>query len=235
MSGKEAHKKAIAVILQGGLGHGYELQGIPVVNELLEGLAVNYDLYVYQLSESNEKFRPENYTLKAYPYKNTNRVLIVLWLFRIFFRDNLRKKFKLIHGIRAYPAGYLAVKLGKLFGIRSLVSFQGGDATYIPAIAFGAMKKYKEQTAFVCSEADDISVLTGFQEDELRKQLNLERSIHVIPYGIDPSLFYRREIKEPGSPLQLLHVADLNPVKDQDTLLLAFRLICEKKESRLTI
>ena len=48
-------------------------------------------------------------------------------------------------------------------------------------------------------------------------------SPQTIPLGVDTSLFTERLAVPPGSPFRLLHVASLNPVKDQATLLRAIR------------
>lgn len=235
MKQENTKEKTIAILLHGGIGKGHQLQGIPVVNELIDELAKRNRIYVYQLSEADDGFTPGNYVLRAYPFRLKFRWLVVLWLFVRFSSDHRKQRFSVIHAIRAYPAGYLALQLGKIFKIKILVSFQGGDATFIPHIGFGLMNRFLKKIAAVVKKAEAVTVLSKFQEKELRRQLEINREITVIPYGADPQVFFCTRASVAETPLQLLHIADLNPVKDQETLLLAVAEISLKKDCRLTI
>jgi glycosyltransferase involved in cell wall biosynthesis len=66
--------------------------------------------------------------------------------------------------------------------------------------------------------------LVGFHRDDIR----------VIPWGIDVQQFYYLD-KSLRLPYHFLHIGNLHPVKDQETLLRAFRLICDAVDARLTI
>jgi glycosyltransferase involved in cell wall biosynthesis len=62
----------------------------------------------------------------------------------------------------------------------------------------------------------------------------IKRDIKVIPWGADPSMF-SFSYKQRGEILEVLHVANIHPVKDQPTLLRAFALVLKKKPARLRI
>jgi glycosyltransferase involved in cell wall biosynthesis len=59
--------------------------------------------------------------------------------------------------------------------------------------------------------------------------------MQIIPYGAAEMFFCGPSRQAPARPVRLLHVGDLNHVKDQETLLRAFQIVTRKIDSRLTI
>ncbi|HEY6950949.1 MAG TPA: glycosyltransferase, partial [Bacteroidota bacterium] len=105
------------------------------------------------------------------------------------------------------------------------------------SLRYGNMLKPSSRivTRWICRNATFLTVLTHFQRQQLA-QWDIERpdSI-VIPYGTPASQFpfSRKEIQQ--RPIRLLHIGNLNPVKDQITLLRAFALIAHQVDARLRI
>jgi glycosyltransferase involved in cell wall biosynthesis len=84
------------------------------------------------------------------------------------------------------------------------------------------------------NKADEVISLTEYLVNNLRT-FGLKRTdIRIIPWGIDTDLFIFKE-REKEIPVEFLHIANLHPVKDPETLLRAFKIISDKIESRLTI
>jgi glycosyltransferase involved in cell wall biosynthesis len=79
-------------------------------------------------------------------------------------------------------------------------------------------------------------VLTRYQLEQLsRFGFTRQNGIHLVPFGAEAPFFRPGEQKPPAPPFHILHVGDLNRVKDQRTLLKAFRLIREQTDCRLRI
>lgn len=140
----------------------------------------------------------------------------------------------MVHGIWSFPAGFLAVLLGKILRLPSMVTLPGGDAACVPQIGYGNL--YKPQlrriTLWTCRHAGELIVLTNYQAQALRKFGLKRKHVCVIPFGADKNRFQPQE-KRVSPPSHFLHVANLTEVKDQKTLLRAFALINPKIDCRL--
>jgi glycosyltransferase involved in cell wall biosynthesis len=66
------------------------------------------------------------------------------------------------------------------------------------------------------------------------KAHGLKREIKIIPWGIDTSLFSFND-RSLSDPIVFLHIANLNEVKDQTTMLKAFSIISSKVSCILNI
>jgi glycosyltransferase involved in cell wall biosynthesis len=155
---------------------------------------------------------------------------------RAFMDVHRANPFDIVHGFWATPCGLAAVCSGMLSGIPSIVTLQGGEAASLPSIRYGNMSRAstKALTLWVCRRASALTALTQFQANAIAAH-GLKRTMTIIPYGASDKFYSAPPYRTPEPRLELLHVADLNAVKDQATLLRAFRLILEKSDARLTI
>ncbi len=230
-------KKRIAIIIPGGIGGGYFLQGIPVVEDLVQRLSATFDVTVYSLIKTDLAYIPKNFILR---HTNAGRNRPVIWRIflcsLLFIKDHFKKRYQLVHGIWGHPPGRMAVILGKIFGIPSVVSIRGGEAASVPEINYGNMLKprIRKITLWTCKHAGAITALTMFQIKELQKHGFVRSDFHIIPNGADEQVFtlYKKPL-EP--PYYFIHIANLNAVKDQATLLKAFKIIASKVDSILRI
>ncbi len=83
-------------------------------------------------------------------------------------------------------------------------------------------------------KADQSTALTEYTLSFNLHQAGLTRKLKIIPWGVDQDLFRYQE-KRLQNPVQFLHIANLHPVKDQETLLRAFDIIQQTLPSHLTI
>ncbi len=229
-------KKRVAVIVPGGIGVGHFNEGVPALEALLQALAKQYDLTVFPLGRINADYEPQGFTVKALR-DDYHRPLLwraIQTAVRVL-ANHLRSRFRLIHGFWGYPAGFLAVLLGKVLGIRSIVSLQGGELVYLPEIDYGQRPDSLQRRLLRWSlqRADQVTTLTTFQRDLLPEAPWRER-VRVIPYGVDPDIFCYRECRSAGT-WRFVHIANLNPVKDQLVLLECFQKIHREIDCRLTI
>jgi glycosyltransferase involved in cell wall biosynthesis len=93
---------------------------------------------------------------------------------------------------------------------------------------------YKKLIFWALREADEVNALTRYLIDNLKKAGFERKDFKTIPWGIDTMLFPFQE-KSIQSPIRFLHIANLSPVKDQETLLRAFKKISSAISSELLI
>jgi glycosyltransferase involved in cell wall biosynthesis len=227
-------KQHIAIILPGGIGTGKNNIGVPVLENLIQLLARRYAVTVFQLHEVNNDYIPQGFDLIA--IEADNSILKFLKFLLTFWRNNRTRKFVAVHGFWALPPGFLAVVAGKIFGIKSLISLQGGDAISLPDIRYGQLREGISRRLVLWSleNADEMISPSQFLVDQLRRHGLKRRNIRFISLGVDISLFkyVHREVR---NPVRFLHIGNFNHVKDQRTLLMAFELISKSISCNLTI
>jgi glycosyltransferase involved in cell wall biosynthesis len=155
-----------------------------------------------------------------------------------FRKDHKTKPYNLVHGFWAIPGGIAAVGAGKLAGIPSVVSLLGGESASIPGIGYGNMASAapRAATLWTCRSADALTFLTEYQRRELRRfAFTRMHGVSVIPFGAEPALFPYTGKRRPKPPYHVLHIGHLNKVKDQGTLLNAFKRMRDHAECRLRI
>jgi len=227
-------KKRIAMIIPGGIGTGSNNIGIPVLERMIRLLAVDFEVTVFQLFKRNKGYQVEGFELiDVYSSRPWLRALKLFFAFR---RVHRLRKFEVVHGFWILPNGFLAVLLGKIFGLKSVVSILGGDAIALPEINYGQLIRpfYRRVSFWTLTHADEVTALTRYLVHNLQSMGMRPRMIHIIPWGIDTNLFAFRE-KQMQQPIHFLHIANLHPVKDQETLLRAFKIIADQVESHLTL
>jgi glycosyltransferase involved in cell wall biosynthesis len=135
--------------------------------------------------------------------------------------------FDAIHGYWALPAGLLAALAGRWLGIPTLATFDSGELVCLPDCGYGQQCSWRGRLAValtarlatrlhVCSEyMARLAHAAGLKADR-------------IPLGVDVHAFDRPGAPPPGPPWRLLHVASLNLVKDQATLLRALARVVQR-------
>ncbi|MFZ6013766.1 MAG: glycosyltransferase [Bacteroidota bacterium] len=227
-------KQNVAIIIPGGIGTGRNNIGVPVLERIIRLLALEFEVTVFQLYPVNENFQVTGFELV--PIYSGNPLLKCWKLFLAFRTRNRQKKFSVIHGFWAMPNGFMAVLLGKIFKSKSIVSVLGGDAIALPDINYGQLLNplYRKLIFWTLRHAEEVNVLTSYLIRNLKKAGFERKDIKIIPWGVDTAAFSFRE-KAVGSPVKFLHVANLHPVKDQATMLRAFKIIHSKVSSQLVM
>ncbi len=226
-------RKSVCLIIPGGIGTGRDNIGVPVLEALVTLLARDVDLTVVSLFKVNSDYVPNGFALVSIPAKNILiKGLQTLWHFRQLHQ---RKRFSAVHGCWILPSGLLAVVIGKIFGVKSVVGVLGGDAAALPSIQYGQLRTRLQKTLVLWTlyHADVRTALTQYSVNNLAAA-GLKKPVRVIPWGVDADRFFLKP-KPVGDPVQFLHVANLTPVKDQAMLLRAFARISRKVNAELTI
>jgi len=223
----------IALVVSGGVDRSGRERVIPALLWFIERLARRHDVVVYVLRYHQ---KPCSYSLLGATVHDLGRPRGLrrqyFALLRALRRDGA---FDIVHGYWVLPAGLVAAAVGQRLGVPSVVTLDSGELVGIPDLRYGLQRLWRQRLAVkltlhlasrltVCSQyMQDLAGAHGVRPD-------------VIPIGVDPDVFSPGVRPVEGPPWRLVHVASLNPVKDQPTLLAAFqRLVLHGPEIHLDI
>jgi len=209
----------IALVVSGGMDPSGREAVIPALLALVERIARRHDVVVYVLRYFDE---PRRYSLRGATIQDLGRPRGVRQQYAALIRAVRRDgPFSLIHAYWALPPGLVAACVARRVGLPSIVTLDSGEFAAIPDIGYGQQLRARQRAAVwaTCRLATSLTVCSQFQK---RLAHLAEKRVTVIPLGVDASLF-KPSTRREGPPWRLIHVANLNPVKDQATLLNAFR------------
>ncbi len=213
----------IALVVPGGVDRSGTQRVIPCLLWLIERLAREVELHVLALRQEEH--------VATYPLlgaavhclsARTSRPGALRWLLeqdRVF-------GFDLWHAIWMHPQGTLAAAAGALTRRPVLLHLNGGDLTALPEIAYGGRATARGR-AWLRTAVAGATCITVPSEAMRRAAADLRISAEVVTFGVAldrwPARAPRR--RRPDQQARLLHVANLNRVKDQHTLLRALALL----------
>lgn len=229
--------KRIAILVPGGIGNANQKKNIPPLANLIDRLSDNFDITVYSFTKVELTSNGVKVAIRSTSCRIHDSIIKrILFLTFAVLKDYRRKRFQIFHGVWAFPSGFVAVILAKLLVAKSVISVLGGEVASVPQIGYGNMLHpvLRKITLWSCEKCDVLTTLTKFQVDELRRFSFKRKQVEIIPFGAEKEKFkYSRIHLTP--PIQFLHVANLTEVKDQKTLLLAFKKISRKMNAQLWI
>lgn len=227
----------IALVVPGGVGSGYYGDGIPLLLNFCEEIGKLCDLHVFSLTRTNEDFQAPNYQLHSIETEHYHSLLKKYRLFiKNFAEVHAKENFQLVQGIWTAPSGFMAVRAAKKFGLKSLLSLQGGGLADIKSIGYGGNQGFlkKRLNKWVCQQADWISAETNFQADLLLDK-KYHRKLNVIHYGIRTEDFKNPVQELINRPIEFIHVANINVVKNQEFLIELFDEVRKRVACKLKI
>jgi glycosyltransferase involved in cell wall biosynthesis len=226
----------IGIVAPGGFDRSGKEKVIPVFLSLIERLARRHEVHVFTLYQSA---RPEDYPLLGAAVHNigqdgrgSRRIMRALGAIR---REHRRQPFDVLHGLWANESGLIAALAGKRLGVRSVVSVGGGELVGIPDIGYGAQlgSKGRMVVSLTLRWARAVTAATRYVLLPLQQR---RPDAQILTLGVDTDRFEPPTFPPDGPPYRLIHVASLNRVKDQRTLLRAFRQVCAAEpDTRLDI
>ena len=214
----------VALVVPGGVDRSGEYRVIPVLLALIERLARAHDVHVFAL---RQEAVAGCWDLVGARIHNVGEGRTRLRALAAIRSEHRRAPFDLVHAIFSGSCGWVAVAAAKLLRVPSLVHVAGGELVALRGIDYGGRQTWKGRLreALVLRSAHAVTAASSPIIDSLRA-LGLQALR--VPLGVDlrawPALAPRR--RGPG-PARLLHVASLNRVKDQPTLLRALAAVAE--------
>jgi glycosyltransferase involved in cell wall biosynthesis len=227
----------IGLVVTGGVDRSRRERVIPALLSLIERIAQRHQLHVFALRHYEEAC---SYPLLGATVHDLGRSDSVRGLGRVRQARRLLAavrrigSFQVLHGYWGVPAGIATVHVARRIGVPAVVTFDSGELVSLPDISYGLQRRWIDRRAIatVVRLAARITVCSAYME-----RLAAAHGIEVarVPIGIDRTQFAGGPAAE-GPPWRLLHVASLNPVKDQGTLLRAMaRVVSHIPDVRLDI
>jgi len=218
----------IGLVSPGGFDRTGTERVIPAFLCLVERLARRHDVHVYTLYQYPHQ---DEYGLLGAVVHNIGysrspgpAISVLERGIRVIAKECGRKRFDVLHGLWAAESGLLAALAGRLLRVPTVVTAMCGELVALPEIRYGAQLSWKGRM-LVGSTLRLASAITSESEYARRLVRRFRPDAHLIPFGVDSQRFAPAGDLPGGPPWRLLHVASLNRVKDQTTLLRAFALI----------
>jgi glycosyltransferase involved in cell wall biosynthesis len=221
----------IGLIVPGGVDRSGRIFVIPVLLALIERLASRHEVVVVSL---DPKTQPSEYELLGARVVNlgfirarTRLSWAAVTLGKLM--SVLRAAgggFDLLHAFWVFPQGTLAVAAGSLLRTPVVVSIGGGELVWLPTIRYGGMRTLRSRMT-MSATLRTASAVSAPSMYVMRSATEIRRDIQWLPTGVDTTIF-RGSIKRAcGAPWRLVHVAGLNEVKNQETLLRAVQQVAD--------
>lgn len=224
-------------MVPGGVGSGYYEDGIPLLLRFCTEIGSLCDLHVFSLTKTKEDFDPPNYKLHSIETEHYDSLVKKHRLFMsLFYTVHKEFAFELVQGIWTSPSGLMAVLAARNFGIRSLVSLQGGGLADIKSLKYGGNQGFfkKRLNKWILKQATWISAETNFQANLLLDK-KFHSKLNVIRYGILPKDFPKVQKSLIASPIEFIHIANINVIKNQEFLIETFDALRKRIDCRLKI
>lgn len=213
----------IALIVPGGVDRSGEYRVIPALLALLKRLSVHHELHVFALRQEET---PGDWMLAGAHVHNIGGERTRPRTVMAILREHRVAPFRVVHSIWSGACGVVAVSAARVMRIPSVVHIAGGELISLPDISYGGRQNWKGRVreAMVLRAA---SVVTAPSAPIIAQIAALKVSAQRVPLGIDlnewpPREPVRRDTRERA---RLIHVASLNRIKDQSTLLRAIAVL----------
>ena len=211
--------------MPGGVDRSGTHRVIPCLLWLIERLAGSHDVHVFALYQET---RAATYPLCGATIHAVARRFARWNGLRAVLREHRGKAFDVIHAFWALPTGTLASILGFLVRRPVVLHLAGGELQAMPDINYGGSQTWRGrlQVRTALRGAAHITVATSGMEQAAHR---LGAAVHRLVLGVDvrrwPAVAPRSFA--PRERARLIHVASLNRVKDQGTLLRAVAVLRE--------
>jgi glycosyltransferase involved in cell wall biosynthesis len=215
----------IALVVPGGVDPSGENRVIPALLALVRRLARTHDLQVFAL---RQQALPGRWELFGAPVQNIGARRSRLRGVRAICAEHRMHPFDVIHAIWSGSPGLVAVAAARILGVPSVVHVAGGELVALPAIAYGGRLTWRGRLreATVLRAATQVTAASGPMITALAA---LGVVAHRVPLGVDLEVWPPRQPvrRSALTRARLIHVASLNRVKDQPTLLRALAALLE--------
>jgi glycosyltransferase involved in cell wall biosynthesis len=206
----------IALVVPGGVDRSGEYRVIPALLALVKRLAARHDVHVFALRQQS---RPDTWPLLGARVHNVGAGWIRTRTVRAIWGEHRSAPFDIVQAIWSGACGLAAVTAARTLRIPSLVHVAGGEPARLPDIRFGGRLTWRGRLQELVS-LRGACVVTAASAPLVRMLAELGCSAERLPLGVDLELWPPRDpVPRGGGPARLIHIASLNPVKDQPTLL----------------
>lgn len=210
----------IALVVPGGVDRSGTERVIPCLLWLIERLVrAGDEVQVFALGQEP---RPGRWQLFGAEIHNAGVRPRRLRTLAALLAEHRREHFDIVHAFWAGAPGVAAAMFARLTRVPLVVSLPGGDLTAIPDIGYGVQltRRGRFWTHFTLSTAKRITVRSDWMRAEATA-MGVQAITMPIGVALDRWPARPPQPRDTRQPLRLIHVANLNKVKDQETLLQA--------------
>ena len=224
----------VALLVPGGVDRSGTRKVISCLLWLIERLAADgHEVHVFA---ARQEKRAGTWPLLGATVHNIGRRPTRLWMVRSIAAEHREARFDVLHAFWS-NLGTTGAVAGKLLGVPLVVTLPGGDVVGLADIGYGALlsRLGRLYLRIAARCAAEVNAPSDYMRD-LAAELGIDAKS--VALGVDlarwpPALPRARDVSR---PIKLLHVASLNRVKDQPTLLEAIaRLRGQGLELELTV
>jgi glycosyltransferase involved in cell wall biosynthesis len=207
----------IALVVPGGVDRSGEFRVIPALLALIGRLAQSHEIHVYALAQEDE---PADWPLAGAMIHNVGRQRSVLRAIAAIRREHRRARFDVIHSIWSGACGFVCAVSARLLGVPNMVHLTGSELVALPSIGYGGQLRLRWRVLERLILRGSTRV-TATSAPVVAAAARLGVNAQRVPLGIDLQTWVEREPvpRGPAEIPRLIHIATLNRVKDQHTLL----------------
>ena len=216
----------IAIVVPGGVDRSGTQRVIPALLWLIDRLAAGDEVHVFALQQ--EKL-PGRWPLLGAQVHNAGTRPRRLRALGQMLAEHRRGGFDVVHAFWAGGPGVAAALFSRLTGVQVLLTLPGGDLSALADIGYGARltRRGRFWVDLALNAATRVIVPSDWMRDQAAA-LGVDATC--IRYGVALNQWPLRAPtpRDPAAPLRLVQVANLNRVKDQDTLLGALHMLATR-------
>ncbi len=213
----------IALVVPGGVDRSAEYRIIPALLALIKRLAASHEVHVFAL---HQEPRPDRWDLMGAHIHNIGPGNTRMRAIRAICGEHRSGVFRVVQSIWSGSPGLVAVAAARILGVPSCVHVAGGELVALPEIRYGGRQNWKGRARerLVLRAATAVTAASAAMIEALAR---LGIAARRVPLGVDLQAWpVRKPVeRDTSKPARLIHLASLNPVKDQPTLLHALAAI----------
>jgi glycosyltransferase involved in cell wall biosynthesis len=213
----------LALIVPGGVDRSGESRVIPALLALLRDLGSDHEVHVYALWQESAR---ADWRLCGAHVHNIGCGLVRWRTLAAIAAEQRRAPFDRIQSIWSGACGQIAVLAKLWLRVPTGVHVAGGELADVGDIGYGGGRFWPRRVLerMTLRAADEVTAASQPLLDQLAEW---GIRAHRATLGLDRHLWPMQPPvrRVPLEPLRCIHVANLNAVKDQDTLLRAMRLL----------
>jgi glycosyltransferase involved in cell wall biosynthesis len=214
----------VAMVVPGGVDRSGEYRVVPALLALLGRLTRHHEVHVFALAHEPTD---GTWQLAGATIHNVGARATVVRAVQSVLREHRVAPFALVHSMWAGRSGLVATVAARRLGIPSLVHVAGGELVAFPDIGYGGRLRWRGRllALFVLRGA---TLVTAASEPLIAAIAMQGVRAQRVPLGVDLDSWPPREPvrrRQAAGTARLIHVANLNRVKDQATLLQALAML----------
>lgn len=216
----------IALVVPGGVDRSGQVRVIPALLALIRRLGAAHEVHVFA---THQEPVPASWRLEGAVIHNLGRPRTAWRGLNAIWVEHHKAPFQVVHAIWAGACGALAVGAGILLRIPSIVHVAGGELVAFDDIGYGGSRSLRGrllQRAVLRSATRVTAASEPLCESIAARGVRAQR----VPLGVDLERWPPRcpVPRQPDEQPRLVHVASLNRVKDQGTLLRTLRVLADR-------